>query len=87
MDTVLSQGGNREHSWRVRILAAIAVLAVLAVVIAGHLPHGRTVLARHRATAVTAGPVQLAGLGSGAAGLLNQADRGHRASLATGRKH
>jgi len=72
MDDVLSQGGDREPSRWPRRLAVIAVLVVLAVVIAGHLPRGRAVPA-HRPAAAATGPVQLAGLGSGAAGLLDQA--------------
>jgi hypothetical protein len=78
MDDVLIQGGNREPSWRARILTAIAVLLVLTFVIATHLPHGRPTPAHRRAATVTAGPVQLAGLGSGAAGLLDGAARNHR---------
>ncbi len=78
MDDVLSQGEDRELSWRARILAAITVLLVLAFVVAAHLPHERPSPVHHRAALVTAGPVQLAGLGSGAAGLLDGAARTHR---------
>jgi hypothetical protein len=78
MDDVLSQGGDRAPSRRRGRLAAITVLLVLAVVIAGHLPRGQAVPA-HCHAAVTAGPVQLAGLGSGAAGLLDKAGRDHQA--------
>jgi hypothetical protein len=77
MDEILSQGGDREPGRWSRRLAAVVVLVVLVVVTAGHLPHGQVVPA-HAAAAVTAGPVQLAGLGSGAAGLLDEAGRDHR---------
>jgi hypothetical protein len=73
MNDVLSQGGDRELSPWPRRLAVIAVLAVLAVVVGRHLPRGQAAPA-HRAMAVAAGPVQLAGLGSGAAGLLDEAN-------------
>jgi len=91
MDDVLSHGGDREPSRRPGRLAAVVVLAVLAAVIAWHLPRGRAA-PPHRAAAaaasvavgpvaVAAGPVQLAGLGSGAAGLLNGARRDHRPAM------
>jgi hypothetical protein len=69
MDDVLSQGGDREPSRWPRRLAAIAASVVLAVVIVGHLTRGR---AHRPAAAPAAGPVQLAGPGSGAAGLLDE---------------
>ncbi len=72
MDDVLSQGGDREPSRWPRRLAAIAVSVVLAVVIVGHLPRGRAAPPHRPAIVPTAGPVQLAGLGSGAAGLLDE---------------
>jgi len=72
MEDVLSRGGDREPSRWPRRLAVIAVVVVLTVVIAGHLPRGRAVQA-HRPAVVATGPVQLAGLGSGAAGLLDEA--------------
>jgi hypothetical protein len=81
MDDVLSQGGDREPSRWSRRLAAIAVLFVLAVVIVGHLPRGQAALVHRPATAVAAGPVQLAGLGSGAASLLDETSRNHRSAL------
>jgi hypothetical protein len=84
MDDVLSHGRDREPSRRAGRLAVVVVLAVLAVVIAWHLPRGRPA-PPHRAAAaaaVAAGPVQLAGLGSGAAGLLDGARREHRAGHA-----
>ena len=73
MDDLLILGPDREPSpWR-RRLAAVAILIVLAVVIITHLPHGREASPRPPAVSVSisAGPVQLAGLGSGAASLLN----------------
>jgi hypothetical protein len=85
MDDVLSQGGDRERSQWPRRLAAIAVLVVLVAVLAWHLPRGRAAPAHSSPAAITAGPVQLAGLGSGAAGLLNGTGLDHRAGLAMGR--
>jgi hypothetical protein len=83
MDDVLSHGRDREPSRRAGRLAVVVVLAVLAVVIAWHLPRGRPAPPhRAAAAAVAAGPVQLAGLGSGAAGLLDGARREHRAGHA-----
>lgn len=82
MDDVLSHGRDREPSRRGGRLAVVVVLAVLAVVIAWHLPRGRAVPPHRGAAAVTAGPVQLAGLGSGAAGLLDGARLDHRAGHA-----
>jgi hypothetical protein len=74
MDDILSQGGDRTvRQWPGRLLA-VALLVVLAVMIAWHLPRGQDAPAHHPAIAVTGGPVQLAGLGSGAAGLLDVAD-------------
>jgi len=75
VDDLLILGPDREPSpWR-RRLAAVAILIVLAVVIITHLPHGREASPRPPAVSVSvsisAGPVQLAGLGSGAASLLN----------------
>lgn len=72
MDDIISQGGGREPSRWSRRLAAIAVLVVLAVVIVRLLPRESAAPPRHRALAVSAGPVQLAGLGSGAAVLLDK---------------
>jgi hypothetical protein len=72
MDDILSQGGDREPSRWPRRLAPLAVLVVLAVVIVMHIPHGRTTLERPPAVAATGGAVQLAGLGSGAASLLDR---------------
>ena len=78
MDDLLILGPDREPSpWR-RRLAAVAILIVLAVVIITHLPHGREASPRPPAVSVSvsisAGPVQLAGLGSGAASLLNHSN-------------
>jgi hypothetical protein len=52
----------------------MAVLVALAVVIVGHLPRGRAAQERRPAAVVAAGPVQLAGLGSSAAGQLDKAN-------------
>lgn len=76
MADVLSQGTGRGPSRWPRHLAAIAVLVVLAVAIAWRLPRGPQTLA-HRPAVVTAAPVQLAGLGSSAAHLLNHSQRTH----------
>jgi hypothetical protein len=86
MDDVLSHGRDREPGRRTGRLAVVVVLAVLAVVIAWHLPRGRAVPPRPASAAVTVGPVQLAGLGSGAAGLLDGGGRDHRAGHAAGRQ-
>jgi len=84
MDDVLSHGRDREPGRRTGRLAVVVVLAVLAVVIAWHLPRGRAVPPRPASAAVTVGPVQLAGLGSGAAGLLDGGGRDHRAGVGHG---
>jgi hypothetical protein len=75
MDDLFILGSDREpRRWR-RRLALVAVLIVLAVVVITHLPDKREAPSRHLAArvSVSAGPVQLAGLGSGAAVVLNQA--------------
>jgi hypothetical protein len=74
MHDLLILGRDREPSPWPRRLAAVAVLIVLAVVVITHLPAKRETQPRHPAATASAGPVQLAGLGSGAAGLLDQAD-------------
>jgi hypothetical protein len=75
MDDLLSQGKDREPSpWPPRLLV-LAILILLAVAIVRHLPTGRVAVPDRQAAALSAGPVQLAGLGSGAAGLLDHADR------------
>ena len=74
MDDLLILGRDREPSPWLRRLTVVAVLIVLAVVVITHLPDKREIPSRHPAATASAGPVQLAGLGSGAAGLLNQAD-------------
>ena len=77
MDDLFIVGSDREPSPWPRRLALAAVLMVLAVVVITHLPDKRETPSRHPAVSVSvsvsAGPVQLAGLGSGAAGLLDQA--------------
>jgi hypothetical protein len=84
MDDLFILGSDREpRRWR-RRLALVAVLIVLAVVVITHLPDKREAPSRHLVVEapsrhlvvrvfVSAGPVQLAGLGSGAAVVLNQA--------------
>jgi len=73
MDDLPSQGGDREPSrWPPRLLV-IAILILLAIVVIRHLPETRAAPPHRPAAAVSAGPVQLAGLGSGAAGLLDKA--------------
>jgi hypothetical protein len=76
MDDLLVLGSDRQRSPWPRRLAAVAVLIAAAVVVITHLPGKREAPSRHPAVSVSvsAGPVQLAGLGSGAAGLLDQAD-------------
>lgn len=78
MDDLFIVGSDREPSPWPRRLALVAVLIALAVVVITHLPDKRETPSRHPgvsvSVSVSAGPVQLAGLGSGAAGLLDQAD-------------
>jgi hypothetical protein len=87
MDDVLSQDRGGGPGRRARILAAVVVLIVLAVVNAGRFTDARDTDARdtnardtvvHHQVVITTGPVQLAGLGSGAARLLDRAGRHHR---------
>jgi len=73
MDDLLILGSDRERSPWPRRLAVVAVLIAVAVVVITHLPGKGGTPSRHPAASVSAGPVQLAGLGSGAAGLLDQA--------------
>jgi hypothetical protein len=83
VDDLLILGPDREPSpWR-RRLAVVAVLIVAAVVIITHLPGKRDAPSRHLVVpsrhlivrvSVSAGPVQLAGLGSSAASLLNHSN-------------
>ncbi|HUC27777.1 MAG TPA: hypothetical protein VMA73_34195 [Streptosporangiaceae bacterium] len=78
MDDLMILGSDREPSpWR-RRLGVVAVLIMAAVVAITHLPGKRDTPPRHPAVSISvsmsAGPVQLAGLGSGAADLLDQAD-------------
>jgi hypothetical protein len=74
VDDLLILGSDRERGPWLRRLTVVAVLIALVVVVITHLPHKRETPAHHHAATSSAGPVQLAGLGSGAAGLLNQAD-------------
>ena len=80
MDDLLILGSDRERNPWPRRLAVVAVLIAVAVVVITHLPGKREAPSRHPAApesvsvSMSAGPVQLAGLGSGAAGLLDQAD-------------
>jgi hypothetical protein len=74
MDDLLSQGKDREPSpWPPRLLM-LAILILLAVAIVRHIPSARVAAPDRPVAAKSAGPVQLAGLGSGAAGLLDHAD-------------
>ena len=75
MDDLFIVGRDRDSGPWPRRLALVAVLIVLAVVVITHLPDKRETPSRHRVVRVSgsAGPVQLAGLGSGAAVVLNQA--------------
>jgi len=77
MDDLLILGSDRERSPWPRRLAVVAVLIAVAVVVITHLPGNGEAPSRHPAApvsaSVSAGPVQLAGLGPGAAGLLDQA--------------
>jgi len=74
MDDLLILGPDREPGPWLRRLTVVAVLIVLAIVAITHLPHKPETSSRRPAATASAGPVQLAGLGSGAAGLLDQAD-------------
>jgi hypothetical protein len=78
MDDLFIVGSDRKPSPWPRRLALVAVLIVMAVVVITHLSDKWQAPSRHPAVrivvTVSAGPVQLAGLGSGAAGLLGQAD-------------
>ncbi len=74
MDDLLNQGDDRQPSpWPPRLLViAIVVLGLVAIV--RHLPPRQVAQPRRPAATASAGPVQLAGLGSRAAGLLDHAD-------------
>jgi hypothetical protein len=73
MGDVQFQGEDREPSpWPPRLLV-IAILVLLAFAVVRHLPTQRAAHPHSPAATVSAGPVQLAGLGSRAAGLLNYA--------------
>lgn len=71
MDDILSQGTERPPGWRAVVAAVVTVAAVIGILIARHLPHDAAPGHRPAPTYAT-GPVQLAGLGSGVAALLNQ---------------
>ena len=74
MQDFLSQGKDGGPSpWPPR-LVVIVILVLLVVAVVRHLPDERVTSPNRPASAVSAGPVQLAGLGRGAAGLLDQAD-------------
>jgi hypothetical protein len=73
MDDLLILGSDREPGPWLRRLTVVAVLIVLALVVITHLAHQRETSSRRPAATASAGPVQLAGLGSGAAGLLDHA--------------
>ena len=76
MDDVIRLGAGSGPGRRIPRLIAAALIVVLAAGIVLHLQDDRHP-PRHRATtSVSGGPVQLAGLGSGAARLLNKPDRG-----------
>jgi hypothetical protein len=71
MDDLLSQGKDREPSrWPPRLLV-LTILILLTIAVVRHLPSERAAAPVHPAAAKSAGPVQLAGLGSGAASLLD----------------
>src|SRR6266700_6735350 len=71
MADILSHGMERPPGWRRVSVTAVTVAAVLAILVARHLPQ-HAVPAHHPTPIVASGPVQLAGLGSSAAALLNQ---------------
>ena len=75
MDDLFIVGRDRDPGPWPRRLALVAVLIVLAVVVITHLPDKRVAPSRHLVVrvSVSVGPIQLAGLGSGAAVVLNQA--------------
>ena len=71
MDDVLSHGMDREpRRWPGR-LALVAVIVGLAVALVLHIPHSGQHSPTRQGSPPAAGPVQLAGLGSRAADLLN----------------
>jgi hypothetical protein len=74
MDDLLSHGKDGGPSpWPPRLLV-LTILILLGVAVVSHLPSGRVAAPPRPAAAKSAGPVQLAGLGSGAASLLNHVD-------------
>lgn len=74
MADILSHGTDRRRGWRPVAVTVATTAAALAILVARHLPHDGMPAHRH-APAAAPGPVQLAGLGSGAAALLNQGSR------------
>ncbi len=74
MDDIIRHGPEREPGRLARLAAAALIFAMLIVVAAvaiGHLPRHSAAGPRHPAPVVASGPVQLAGLGPGAARMLN----------------
>ena len=74
MDDLISHGPEREPGRLARHAPAalmLAILIVVAVMAIGHQPGHRAARPGHPAPAAARGPVQLAGLGSGAARMLN----------------
>jgi hypothetical protein len=70
MDDILIHGTERPPSWRRLVATVVIVAAAVGILIAQHLPQN-VARAHPRAPTASSGPVQLAGLGSGAAALLN----------------
>jgi hypothetical protein len=71
MDDVVNLGSGRRPSRWMRGLAATVVALAIGIMIVGHLPHSHHLGATHQRSGVAAtAAVQLAGLGRGAALLL-----------------
>jgi hypothetical protein len=74
VDDIISHGPERETGRLARYAPAALMLAMLIAVTAiaiGHLPQHRAAGPRHPSPAAASGQVQLAGLGPGAARMLN----------------
>lgn len=84
MDDVIKLGAGLDPGRRIRRLIAAAVIVVLAAGIVLHLPGDKDSPRRRATTQLSGGPVQLAGLGSSAALLLNKPDRADRQKPANG---